>query len=122
MSDKMEVRKINKLQRLMFFSAMRITFKNMIRVKHPDSDVGKFLQLSFILTKDKTVQKVKFERYEGDSDLTEKQRDEFAKVISLDLKKELPTCKSMFIIFNIEKKTIFVQKNFTDKKPELINI
>ncbi len=112
---------MNKLTRHFFFSALESQIGNEVR-KLSKVDLGKLISISFIVTKEKTIQRVKFEKKEGDSELTDAERKGFASTVGIDIEKELSTCKSIFCMVSMEKKKIFITYNYETGEPKNITI
>ncbi len=106
----------------MIFSGIKTTFESQARKIKGGENIGELISLSFLIQPSKTVQRIKFEKYEGDSELTKEERDKFAKMLSLDIDKEMTFCSSIFVIANMVKKTLTIQKNLYNNEKEIINL
>lgn len=112
---------MNPLLRHFFFSSLENQINDLAR-KNSKKEYGKLMSVSFIVKPETTIQRIKFEMYEGDSVLTEKERNGFASIVGIDIDKEMNSCKSIFCIIQIEKKLIVVTYNYVDGKTKTINI
>lgn len=105
-----------------FFSSFINQTAAVVRKAKPDNDYGKVVSLSFIMTKEKTVMRLKFERFEGDSILSEDEKKKLLKIVGVDADKEMDNCTSIFAVLLAEKKTINITYNKNDGTSNLVTI
>jgi hypothetical protein len=111
-----------------FFSQCKTQFEGIAKQKNkelaaagkPILDYGEILSLSFLIDHNQTLQVLNFEKLQNDTiKLSDKERDTYAKVVGVDIKSELATCKSICIEINIKKKFISTLKSYTDRESVL---
>lgn len=92
-------------------------------------DCGNFEELSFIITKEKTIQKIKYTNYKGMEELSPEERDRFASMVGIDIKKEQAQIsekgnpiKDIIFIANNDKKVINIFYTFTDNTVKTISL
>lgn len=83
---------------------------------------GELKSINFILRKDSTIQRVVFEKYSGDSTLTVDDRDKFAQIVSIDIKKEMNNCTAILISLYFKDKNIVINKVFNDRPNEITKL
>ena len=95
----------------------------------PRIKIGKIIHCSFIVTKEKTINRIKYEGYEGDREVTPAEAKNFASMVGLDMEKEFNTtgesgskCVEIFYSIVVPKKIIAVQYNFENGTEKTINI
>lgn len=114
---------MNPMLKHFFFSSLVNQIGNEVKKTVPNNNFGKLKSISFLVGQTKTVQKVKFENYEGSNDLTEEEKNKFSKMVSIDIKKEQQGTKSIFCILDCDKKTITIQYNYLDgREPKILNL
>ena len=110
---------MNLFVRQMIFTSLNTKIMGDIKKKGLTDQLGKLKSISFILTREKTVQRVVFEKYTGENALTVEDRDKFAAMVSIDVKKELASCHTILASLFFETKKIVVNKVFTDRENEI---
>ncbi len=114
---------LNFITRNIFFTAMKMQFEGALKKTLPNNTAGKLLQLGYVLEPDKSIQKVVFENYTGDSSLTKEEVKKMGYLISVDIEKELQKgFKKIIILIDVPKKTIFVTKIDNNNNKHLMTI
>lgn len=84
-------------------------------------DCGKLKQISFVVEKNKTTQKMKFEFYEGEEELTEEEKQKFSEMVGIKIEEEEKKLnnkgfpiKDIICILDFDKKIINIYHTYTD--------
>lgn len=92
-------------------------------------ECGKILRLSFLVEKTKTTQNVEYENYKGSEVLTEEEKNKFAAMLNVDMKKEESKISEtgspildIVYIANFPTKTLNIFYTFQDKSIKKIVI
>ncbi len=116
-------KKKNDLMKHFLFSNIVLTITNAVRETAPDKDFGKTISVSFLVYPDKTILRIKLERYSGDSTLIDSEEKQLLSTLGINKEKEMQGNKSVFAILNVEKNVIFISYNSIDgKNDKTINI
>lgn len=107
---------MNPILKHFFFSSLKNQLEKDIKKTMPQTDCGCLVSIAFIVTHEKIIQRVKFEKYEGDSVLTPDEKKKFCSMVSIDVDKEMIECKSIFCILNVPKKNICITYNYLDSR------
>lgn len=105
---------MNKFVRHFIFSNLGIHMQKEAKKKFPDKDFGKLVSMSFIMTKEQTNLIIKMERVSDESILDEKERDKLARLIGIDVRKDINNCSSIYAIVNNFSRTISLKYNYID--------
>lgn len=102
-----------------FFSGLTEQSYGMIKMKHGDEKhFGDFLSCTFMISKEKTIQRYKFTNHEADTTLKPEQEQQFCSLISVDLKQERKVCRSIFIKLDIPTQKVFITRNLDNGTKE----
>lgn len=100
------------------FSSLENQMRQQVELMNLKKDIGKIMSITFILKAEKdkldktnTIQRIKFENHEGDSYLTDKQRNQLGGAVDVDCEKELKECKSIFVSLMFNTQTIHIVRN-----------
>ncbi len=112
-----------------FISQLVNQTESSLKKQKPNNDFGKFISISFIAGTDlKIIQRLKFEKYTGDSTLSDKDSKRLQSLLSINVEKEMKgendnkkPCKNIFAIINAQTKEIKVQYLFTDDTIKNLN-
>lgn len=134
---------MNKALKNMFFSVLKNKFesiaKDSMKEKHKKElktnkeaklfDCGKVLELSYLVTKEKTMQVIKYENFTAKSYLTVEEKLKFAGMVGVDIQKEESSknekgseVEDIFYIANFDKKIINIFTNYKDKTTKKITL
>lgn len=111
---------MNPLLKHFFFSTLKRQTEK--EVKKAGKDYGSLQTISFIADKTKVIQRVKFEKYEGDSTLDDQDKEKLAKLLNIDFAKEQASCKQFFAVLDFKEKTIRAKKILNSGESQLINV
>ncbi len=115
---------MNKFMRNIMFSQLKSGILSDIKKHKPEllEKWGELLSIGFIVDKEKTMMRVKFKEYTGDSKLSEAEEQRFCKMVNLDIKKERANCLNIVANMFMDTKKIIIVKTFLDKPKETIII
>jgi len=102
-----------------FFSGLLEQSYQMVKLeKGNEMFYGELLSITFMVDKEKTIQRFSFSKYEADTNLKPEQEKQFCSLINIDLSEERKICRSIFIQLDMQTQKIFLLRNFDNGNKE----